>query len=269
MRLSIDHRTVYRFAVPQARLVQMLRLTPENTHDQTIASWRIDVDCDARLRTGRDGLGNVVTMLYAEGPVDGIEITVRGEVLTSHSDGVLHGVHEPLPPALFLRPTDATPRDAAIAEFAEDAAKGSRSRIGALHQVNAALHAQFAFDCGRPAPGRTAGDAFREDRATSRDLAQMFAVASRSLGTPARYVSGYLYTDRNGEHRPTPHGWAEAHVDGLGWVGFDPSSGLSPEEHYVRVAIGLDAAGAAPVAGSRLGDGAEELDVDVVVVQEG
>jgi transglutaminase-like putative cysteine protease len=268
MRLSIDHRTVYRFAVPQGRLVQMLRLTPENTHDQTIASWRIDVDCDARLRTGRDGLGNVVTMLYAEGPVEGIEITVKGEVLTSHSDGVLHGVHEPLPPALFLRATDATPRDDAIAAFAEDSATGARSRIGALHQLNAALHARFAFDCGRPAPGRSATDAFREDRATSRDLAQMFAVAARSLKTPARYVSGYLYTDRDGEHRPTPHGWAEAHVDGLGWVGFDPSSGLSPEEHYVRVAIGLDAAGAAPVAGSRLGDGAEELDVDVVV-QEG
>ena len=70
MRLSIDHRTVYRFAVPQGRLVQMLRLTPENTHDQTIASWRIDVDCDARLRTGRDGFGNVVTMLYAVGSIN-------------------------------------------------------------------------------------------------------------------------------------------------------------------------------------------------------
>ncbi len=265
MRLSIDHRTLYRFAVPQARLVQMLRLTPENSHDQTIASWRIDVDCDARLRTGRDGFGNVATMLYAEGPVDSIEITVRGEVLTSHSDGVLHGVHEPLPPALFLRPTEATPRDAAIAEFAADAAVGAQSAVGALHRVNAALHAQFTFDCGRPEPGRNAAAAFLEDRATPRDMAQMFAVAARSLGRPARYVSGYLHTDRDGEHRPTPHGWAEAHVEGLGWVGFDPCSGLSPEEHYVRVAIGLDAASAAPIAGSRLGEGAEELDVDVVV----
>ena len=123
MRLSIDHHTIYRFTQPQGRLVQMLRLTPENTHDQTVASWRIDVDCDARLRPGRDGFGNAVTMLYAEGPVDGIEITVKGEVLTSHSDGVLHGVHETLPPALFLRSTEATVLDTAIAKFA------TRSRI--------------------------------------------------------------------------------------------------------------------------------------------
>ena len=94
MRLSIDHRTVYRFSEPQSRLVQMLRLTPENTHDQTVAGWRIDVDRDARLREGRDGFGNAVTMLYVEGPLDGIAITVSGEVLTSTSSGVLRGAAE-------------------------------------------------------------------------------------------------------------------------------------------------------------------------------
>jgi hypothetical protein len=76
MRLSIDHRTSYRFSAPQSRLVQMLRLTPEDTHDQTVAAWRIDVDCDARLRTTRDGFGNIVTMLYAEGPLTAIEVAV-------------------------------------------------------------------------------------------------------------------------------------------------------------------------------------------------
>ncbi len=268
MRLSIDHHTIYRFTQPQGRLVQMLRLTPENTHDQTVASWRIDVDCDARLRPGRDGFGNAVTMLYAEGPVDGIEITVKGEVLTSHSDGVLHGVHETLPPALFLRATEATAHDPAIAEFAADAVVGARDRVGALHRLNRALHGRFVFDAGRPEPGLTAGAAFRRNSATPRDMAQIFAVAARSLGAPARYVSGYHHNDHEVVHFPTPHGWAEAYVDGLGWVGFDPCTGMSPEEHYVRVAMALDAAGAAPVAGSRLGEGGEELDVDVVVQRE-
>lgn len=265
MRLSIDHRTQYRFTEPQSRLVQMLRMNPENNHDQTVAQWRIDVDCDARLRQGRDGFGNAVTMLYVEGPVDGIEIHVSGEVLTSHSDGVLHGVHESLPPALFLRPTDVTPRDPAIAEFARDCVAGTRDRVEALHLLNRTLQKQFEADLGRPEPGLDAGEAFLRDSATSRDMAQMYIVAARSLGSPARYVSGYYLTDRDGEHRPTPHGWAEVHVDRLGWVGFDPCTGFSPEEHYVRVAMALDAAGAAPVAGSRLGDGGERLDVDVVV----
>ncbi len=267
MRLSVEHHTIYRFSAPQGRLVQMLRMTPENSHDQTVASWRIDVDCDVRLRDGRDGFGNAITMLYAEGPLDGIEITVTGEVLTSHSDGVLHGVPETLPPLLFLRATPATEADAAIAGFAGDVA-GGRTALGGLHAINRALHARFAVDRGRPLVGLSAAEAFTRPSATPRDMAQMFVVAARSLGVPARYVSGYCAAVFDGTHRPTPHGWAEAHIDGIGWIGFDPCAGVSPEEGYVRVAVALDAMGAAPVAGSRLGDGGEALDVDVVVTRE-
>ncbi|HEX8485693.1 transglutaminase family protein [Sphingomonas sp.] len=266
MRLSIDHRTNYRFSEPQARLVQLLRLTPQNTHDQTVAQWRIDVDRDARLRQGRDGFGNCITMLYVEGPLDGIEIAVSGEVLTSHSSGVVHGASELLPPALFLRATEATAADPDIAAFALGA--GGERPLDRLHRLNDALHERFAFDRGRPLPGLDAAAAFVRESATPRDMAQMFAVAARSLGIPARYVSGYCRTDITGDHRPTPHGWVEAHVDGIGWIGFDPCFGRSPEDNYVRVAAALDAAGAAPVAGSRLGEGAERLDVDVSVVAE-
>jgi transglutaminase-like putative cysteine protease len=266
MRLSIDHRTSYRFSTPQARLVQLLRLTPQNTHDQTVAQWRIDVDCDARLRQGRDGFGNCITMLYVDGPVEGIEIAVSGAVLTSHSGGVLHGASEPLPPALFLRATDATPADSAIAAFARNVA-GDGTRA-ALVRLNEAFHDRFTFDRGRPIPGLDAAEAFARAAATSRDMAQMFAVAARSLGVPARYVSGYCRLDAGDDHRPTPHGWVEAHVDGTGWIGFDPCLGTIPGQDHVRVAAALDAAGAAPVAGSRLGEGAEKLDVDVSVTGE-
>ena len=259
MRLSIDHRTVYRFSEPQGRIVQMLRMTPQNSHDQTVANWDIHVDCDARMREGRDGFGNQVTMLYVEGPVAGIEIAVTGEVLTSASDGLLHGVEERFPPALFLRATDATPQDDDVAAFARSFA----ACPAGLRDLTKAMHDRFGQDRGRPMAGLDAGAAFVRDRATPRDMAQMFAVAARSLGVPARYVSGYLLGER--DHRPTPHGWAEAFLPGQGWTGFDPWHGAVPGEEYVRVAVALDAAGAAPVAGSRLGDGDEELDVDVQV----
>ncbi|HEU0044270.1 transglutaminase family protein [Sphingomonas sp.] len=266
MRLSVDHRTTYRFTVPQSRVVQLLRLTPGNSHDQTVASWRVHVDCDARMREGRDGFGNHVTMLYAEGPLTTVEIAVQGEVLTSHSDGCVLGVAEPLPPALFLRPTGATPADPAICRWSREVATGTA--VERLHTLNRALHARFAIERGRGDPGLDAGAAWARDSATPRDLAQIFCVAARALGAPARFVSGYHLWEIDGEHRPAPHGWAEAHVEGLGWIGFDPTTGMSPEEEYVRVAVALDAAGAAPVAGSRLGAGAEELEVDVAVSRE-
>lgn len=262
MRLSVEHHTIYRFSAPQRRLVQMLRMTPENSHDQTVANWGLHVDCDAKMRPNRDGFGNVVTMLYVEGPVSGIRIEVTGEVLTSHSNGVLHGVAEVLPPALFLRSTAATPADAGIAAWAAEQADGE-ARLAALHRINKALQARFTVDRGRPEEALDAAQAFARPHATCRDLAQIFAVAARSIGAPARFVSGYAL--RDGLHRPTAHGWAEAYVERVGWIGFDPSTGRSPEDGYVRVASALDAAGAAPVAGSRLGEGQEDLDVDVSV----
>ena len=268
MRLSIDHRTTYRFSEPQARLVQMLRLTPEDTHDQTVAAWRIDVDCDARLRTTRDGFGNLVTMLYAEGPLRHVEIAVTGEVLTSETPGVLKGALDPLPPQVFLRSTPLTEATAAIADFAAAATTGDDA-ISQLHALNGAVHARFRLDRGRGDPMRSAAAAFEREEATPRDLAQILIAAARTQGVPARYVSGYCLTAFGADHGPTPHAWAEAHVDRLGWVAFDPCFGLSADENYVRVAIGLDSAGAAPVAGSRLGSGDEDLDVDVTVDEIG
>ncbi len=264
MRLSIDHRTTYRFTAPQSRLVQMLRMTPGDTLHQTIADWRIDVDCDARLKLGRDGFGNRVTMLYAEGPISDIEIHVSGEVLTSPFSGVLEGTDERFPPALFLRTTDVTRADAAILDFAVAACADSVP-LDRLHAINRAVHAHFELVDERPPPGHPATRAFADARGTSRDLAHVFIAAAHSIGAPARYVSGYSLIVANGATRPTPHGWAEAWVDGLGWVGFDPSLGLCAAEEYVRIAIGLDAAGAAAVAGSRLGEGDELLDVNIQV----
>ena len=269
MRLSIDHRTTYRFQVPQARITQMLRLTPEDTDDQTVASWHLHVDCDARLRPGRDGFGNKVTMLYAEGPIRDIEIHVSGEVLTNSADGVVHGTHEVLPPPLYLRATPLTEADGAILGFARDAASGGGGRIALLHRLNLALTARFESDRGKPIVGIGAARAFAAPSATPRDMTHVFLAAARALDVPARYVSGYSVRAFGGEHRPAPHGWAEAFVEGLGWVAFDPSNGRSADEAYVRVAVALDALGAAPVAGSRLGEGEEEMDVDVTVAPTG
>lgn len=269
MRLTIDHRTIYRFSAPQGRLTQMLRLTPADTHEQAVASWQLHVDCDARMRDGRDGFGNRVTMLYVEGPIEHVEIAVVGEVLTSASHGIVHGSQEPLPPALFLRSTPLTEGGDALAEFAQEAAAETSDLVERLHAFNRALHDRFALDRGRAAAGRSAAEAFDLDTATPRDFAQMFTAGARSLGVPARYVSGYSPACLEGDAAPAPHGWAEAFVERLGWVAFDPCTGLCADEAYVRVAVALDSAGAAPVAGSRMGEGDEELDVDLHVGSDG
>jgi transglutaminase-like putative cysteine protease len=266
MRISIEHHTRYRFSRPQARLVQMLRLTPCDTRDQTVVSWMIGVDCDARMRDTTDGFGNAVTMLYAEGPIEAIDITVTGEVLTSDTSGLIRGSAEPLPPMLYLRATPRTTLGDGLPAFAEESVAGTSDVLDRMHRLNAALHVRFPCVPDAPDTGLTATEAFVSGKATSRDATQMFIAAARSMEVPARYVSGYRRD--NGTAQSAPHAWAEAHVEGLGWVGFDPATGLSPDEGYVRVAVGLDALGAASIAGTRIGPGDEELDVALHVSEE-
>lgn len=262
MRIAVEHLTRYRFSEPQSRLVQMLRLTPSDTIDQTVLSWRIDVDCDVRLRDTIDGFGNKVTMLYAEGPIEEIAIIVAGQVLTTESNGVVRGSHEPLPEGLFLRTTARTEADETLVTFAREAFGTGMDPLERLHRWNTALASRFPNSRDMRDNGLSAAKALSAPAISSRDLAHIYIAGARALDVPARYVSGYRQHE-GGES--APHGWAEAWIDGLGWVGFDPSAGISPDESYVRVAVGLDAPGAASIAGSRLGQGSEEMAVDLHV----
>lgn len=264
MRIAIDHRTQYRFSQPQDRIVQMLRLTPCDTQDQTVVAWHIGVDCDARMRSAFDGYGNAVTMLYAEGPIAGIDVTVTGEVLTLESSGVVRASHEPLPPLLYRRSTARTLPSEALIDFAQ--ALAGKDSLDRMHVLNTALHARFPIAPDLADAGASAAQAFEGKTVTSRDVAQIFIAAARTLAVPARYISGYR---SDGEAHSAPHAWAEAHIEGIGWIGFDPATGLSPDESYVRVAVGLDATGAAPIAGTRVGYGEEKLDVDLHVGRVG
>ena len=91
--------------------------------------------------------------------------------------------------------------------------------------------------------------------------------AARQLGIPARYVGGHFYRVDGVTAQDAGHAWVEAYVENLGWVGFDPTNGIGTTEAHVRVAIGLDYLGAAPVRGTRFGGSGETLQVAVHVDQ--
>lgn len=256
MRIAVEHHIIHRPQPGRPTIVQMLRLTPENYDDQTVVHWRIDVDCDARLRRGHDGFGNAVTMLYVEGTPEVVTITAAGEVLTSEAHGLIHGANETLPPPLFLRATEVTPSDPGIAAFAAEATRDSDGPLGALQSLNAALHGRFTIDREARPEGLDAARAFALSVVTPSDLAHIFCVGARSLGLPARFISGFAAWDD--EMRGQAHCWAEAYVEGQGWIGFDPCIGASPQDRHVRVAVALDAAGAAAVAGQPWGGDSQE-----------
>lgn len=269
MRIRIDHATRYAYARPARFIVQMLRLTPKSCEGQQVRDWRIETDVDARLRRGEDAFGNIVHSLYTERPTNELTIRVTGEVSTVDTGGVVRGQAERLSPLVFLRDTPLTQADPAIVDFALAIPEGAP--LGRLHALMGALHQDVAFEVGSTSATHTAAEAFAQRRGVCQDHAQIFIAAARLLDIPARYVSGHL-SRQDGQHdQDAAHAWAEAWVEGLGWVGFDPANGICPTQHYVRVAVGLDALGATPIRGTSYGGGQESLTVALHVrpVQQG
>jgi len=263
MRLFVSHRTEYSFSEPQSRLVQLLRLTPGNHAGQSVVSWTIEVDRDARLKRARDGYGNETTMLYVDGPVDRVAVSVSGEVLTDDQAGMIGATAEPLAPPHFLQPTALTHADAAIRDFVAGLKLPTEPLAGA-HILAEAVHEHLALDEPHEAGDHRAARIFAERKADPQGAAHLLIAAARAAGYPARYVAGHLYRPYEAEAHAA-HGWAEFHVDGYGWIGFDPHEGRCPTESYVRVAVGLDHSQAAPISGARTGSGNESLLVDVHV----
>lgn len=268
MRLRIAHTTVYHYDPPASGAIQLLRLTPRNHDGQYVVRWRIDVSPDARLSAREDAFGNMTHVFSATGPLRQLSVAVDGEVETHGTDGVVRGTVERFPPSLFLRETALTQPDAAIGHLAEDvSAAGSGKPLESLHLLLQRLHAEMTYDLALTNTPMTAAEAFGIKRGVCRDLTHIFIAAARSFSVPARYVAGYLQLADGTVDQEAGHAWAEAFVPDLGWVGFDPANGISPTEAYVRVAIGLDSLGAAPVRGTRYGTGAESLEVAIRVGQ--
>ena len=264
MRLNIRHETAYRYVTPASRAIEVLRLMPRGHNGQYIAAWRIDTNCDCRLEPSSDAFGNLMYDFTLDGPVSELTIVAEGSVETVDTAGVLGGQVERFPPVLYLRDTALTASDALIRDFAGEVAAGhSSTRLGLMHALMDALGQRMRFEVDATSTGTSAVEAFALGHGVCQDFAHVFIAACRHLGIPARYTSGYMLNVESPGKQAAGHAWAEVFVDDLGWVGFDPANRICPTDAYVRLAVGLDYLGAAPVRGLIFGGSGETLTVTV------
>jgi transglutaminase-like putative cysteine protease len=288
MRLRISHLTTYRYATPATSVIQTLRVTPRNHDGQFITNWRIDVSSDCRLDQHKDAFGNITHTFTADGPLDELKVLVEGEVETRDTSGVVIGAVERFPPSLYLRETELTRPDEAVAQLAGTA----RSEAGAddlklLHLLLERMHLKTPHDGAQASQAQASQAQASQAQASQaqasqvqastaaagpshaayQDFAHAFIAAARSVGIPARCVSGYFRRGNGAADEDAGHAWAEAFVGGLGWIAFDVANGICATDAHIRVAIGLDYLGAAPVRGMHYGGAAETLSVIVRVQQ--
>ncbi len=265
MQLQISHRTEYTYSEPVVYILQKVRLHPLTSPLQTVLKWDVDIT-GGRLETQyRDHYGNHVDLVSVDPGARSLSIEASGTVQTQPSIGVLGNERTCAPLWLFRQPTLQTmpgPATQALSKMIDTGA----GQLDSLHDLSTAILEAVPYELGETHAHTSAEAALTGGRGVCQDHAHIFVAAARFAGVPARYVSGYLMMDDTIDQDAT-HAWAEAHVDGLGWVGFDVSNGISPDERYVRIAAGRDSREASPIEGLRLGTADETLIVSLQVQQ--
>ena len=276
MRIAISHTTHYQLDSKARHGLQRLRLNPRGSSVQTVVDWSMTVE-GAKVEASYEDHNQNLVSLVSFGPGTGeIVLACSGVVETFDTAGVV-GKHAGFMPLWVLRNqtglTEPGPRIKALASrFSLDAAPANGpvggNTLEVLHGLSDEVAAAVAYEAGHTGADTTAEAALALGLGVCQDHAHIFIGAARHLGIPARYVSGYLLMDDRTEQE-AGHAWAEAHVDGLGWVGFDVSNAICPDQRYVRVAVGADYRDAAPVTSLSQGGGSGQLRVELVVEDAG
>lgn len=265
MRLKIRHSTRYLFDTPVSYGLQQLRKTPKTGHQQWVLDWVTRIEGGKKEVRFEDHHHNLVELISFDRDATELVVTSEGEVDLKQNHGVIGRHPGPSPLWLYTHQTARTQPGSAVKALARTLT--SEVDLDRLHELMSAVHDAVRYGVGTSHPEWNAEEVLAHGAGVCQDHSHVFLSAARHIGFPARYVSGYLMLDDRVD-QDAMHAWAEVHIDGLGWVGFDPANGISPDTRYVRVATGLDYEEAAPVTGTRIGGSGEALDVQIEVAQQ-
>ena len=282
MLLEIRHVTQYHYERPVRESLMELWMQPQKGARQRLVSFELDVEPAAQLFSYPDSFGNAVYHFDVPHPHDRLTIIARSAVETEHAaelpDRLDIGEWDRLRSEFvrgecfdFLRPhgfVQTTERLSAFIAQHDLEALRRQDPLTALRRLNETLYQSFGYQ-----PGLTDADspidlALEAGSGVCQDFAHIMLAICRSWGLPARYVSGYLFTDRDAGDRSDPdatHAWIEVFLPSLRWVGFDPTNNCLTGERHVAVAVGRDYADVTPSRGVYKGDAESHLAVGVTV----
>jgi transglutaminase-like putative cysteine protease len=259
MRAHISHRTTYRYQEPVKYTAQTLRLTPRRDGEQHTLAWSIHAP--GRRAEQVDAHGNITHLLTLEEPHREISIVVTGVVEITRTGDVLRE-QGGLSPLAYLAPTALTAVSDRIIALAHEHLQGPGPTRQRLYELAKGVCAGVRYRPGTTTVEDPAAAALERGEGVCQDQAHVLIACCRSMGIPARYVSGYLCSGHAGEI--ASHAWVEAWLtEPQGWHGIDVTHVQPAGAGHCRLAVGRDYLDAAPVRGMRRGGGPEVMDVSV------
>ncbi|MCH8140934.1 MAG: transglutaminase family protein [Proteobacteria bacterium] len=286
MRYQVSHTTRFRYEQPVATSYQLLHLTPRSFDKQQVLSSKLSVEpIPVSLQQRTDYFGNAVTDIVIQERHEELIITNQAQVDVNADQEILLDLSPPwesIAESMHI-PLDNDTRDAskfcfpsprisleAVPDFARVSFTQGKPLLRAAMEITKRIFEEFEYQGGvtdvyTPVPhilGARAG--------VCQDFAHLAIACLRSWGLPARYVSGYLLTQpADGQPRLTgadaSHAWFSVWCPEFGWVDFDPTNNLRPQNEHITIGWGRDYSDVSPTRGFIRGGGAQELHVAVDV----
>jgi transglutaminase-like putative cysteine protease len=288
---DITHRTKYNYDGEVSVSHHLLRLTPRHYARQSRLSHELSITPrPGAISAHRDYFGNPAHFIAVETSHKQLVIESRGRVAVApvfvpdpletpaweavrarcrddHSGESLEA-HE------FTYASPLIPDTDEFAGYAKASFTASRSVLDAALDLTRRIHDDFNFDPASTTVSTPVSDVFRQRRGVCQDFVHFEISCLRSLGLPARYMSGYLETD------PPPgqpklrgvdasHAWVSFFCPGVGWIEVDPTNNCVPSMRHVTLGWGRDYSDVAPIRGVLVGGENQQLLVAVDVVAVG
>ena len=287
MTYDITHTTTYGYRDPVSVSHHLLRLSPRVLRHQSCRSHGIHIEpTPAVSQSHSDYFGNAVTFATIEGAHQRLIVkssarvavspphrpdpaeTPAWETVRDSSRG--RQIGSALDASEFIFPSPLINLADKFADYARPSFTKDRPILDAMLDLTRRLHADFKFDPKATTIATPLEAVFKNRRGVCQDFAQFQIACLRSLGLPARYVSGYLETlPPPGRPRlvgaDATHAWVSFYCHGLGWIDVDPTNNLLPTTRHITVAWGRDYSDVSPVHGVILGSGEHTLKVSVDV----
>jgi transglutaminase-like putative cysteine protease len=284
--IAINHETVYTYGAPVDSAQHVAHLRPLEDHRQHVEAFDMTIDpAPSHHGSGRDAFGNSRVFFAVTQPhktlavraTSRVRVSARPTKLAAHDTLPWESVAERLryatgrpyePAAQFTTPSPYVPRLKALRDLTEGcfppAMPIAAGAIALMHR----LHDEFAYESASTDVDTPLADVLSQRRGVCQDFAHAAIGALRMLGLPARYVSGYLLTDRNIVGADASHAWVAVwcpslQENGADWLELDPTNAVLPDTGHVRLAVGRDYSDVTPLRGVIRGGGAHTLEVRV------
>lgn len=293
MRFDIRYRTVFRYERPVAESHNELRACPSTTDFQRLLSYRVTVMPSARVHSFTDYWGTRVDTFGVRSPHTELEVVAEAAVETSPRPAVTAApqVSELFDPGFRrdhldeLEPTVLTSWNDELETLARTIlADNGQDLIGTVLAIHRLVRNNVAYEPGQTDVETPATEVWRRGAGVCQDHAHVAIALCRSVGIPARYVSGYLFSDHLGglgtvaSEPPTAdspghtvdvqtHAWFEVPLPGGGTLALDPTNGRQVSDHHVRIGHGRDYGDVTPLHGVHLGQATVSLEAGVTIAR--